>query len=147
MSESRRLKSGYVYVVSNIGSLGRDVYRICMTSRGDEYIKEMNPNVPFQFDIHFKIYSEDASDTLQQLHQLFDDKRVNIVNSRRDFFKVSMDEIEQAVKAIKKKTGLLRIDEFEQAPQAYEYRQTLAIRKKNQQASASNTFSEVDEIA
>jgi Meiotically up-regulated gene 113 len=147
LSESRRLKSGYIYVVSNIGSMDRDIYRICMTSRGDEYIKEMNPNVPFQFDIHFKIYSEDASDTLHRLHQRFDDKRVNLVNSRRDFFKISIDEIEQAVKEIKKKTGFLRIDVFEPAPQAYEYRQTLAVRKKNQQANGTNTFSEVNEIA
>lgn len=57
ISESRRLKSGYIYIISNIGSLlGQNIYRICMTSRGDEYIKEMNPNVPFQFDIHFKIF-------------------------------------------------------------------------------------------
>ncbi|MEH1891840.1 MAG: GIY-YIG nuclease family protein [Nostoc sp.] len=62
-----------------------------MTSRGDEYIKEMNPNVPFQFDIHFKIFSEDALETLQNLHQRFDDKRVNTANSRRDFFQVSID--------------------------------------------------------
>lgn len=107
----------------------------------------MNPAVPFQFDVHFKIFSEDALDTLQRLHQHFDDKRVNVVNSRRDFFKVSIDEIEQAVKEIKKKTGVLRIDVFEQAPQAYEYRQTLAVRKKNQQVNVSNTFSEVNEIA
>ncbi|KAB8329885.1 DUF4041 domain-containing protein [Scytonema tolypothrichoides VB-61278] len=149
LSESRRLKSGYIYIISNIGSLGRDIYRICMTSRSQEdvYIREMNPAVPFQFDVHFKIFSEDALDTLQRLHQHFDDKRVNVVNSRRGFFKVSIDEIEQAVQEIKKKTGVFRIDVFEQAPQAYEYRQTLAVRKKNQQVNVNNTFSEVNEIA
>ncbi|MCL6753309.1 DUF4041 domain-containing protein [Nostoc sp. CCCryo 231-06] len=134
ISESRRLKSGYIYIISNIGSLlGQNIYRICMTSRGDEYIKEMNPNVPFQFDIHFKIFSEDALDTLQNLHQRFDDKRVNIVNSRRDFFQVSIDEIEAAVKEIQRKSVVfLRIDAFEKFPKAYEYRQTLAARKKEQ---------------
>ncbi len=149
ISESRRLKSGYIYIISNIGSLGRDIYRICITSRSqeDDYIRRMNPTVPFEFDVHFKIFSEDALDTLQRLHQRFNDKRVNVVNSRRDFFKVSMDEIEQVVKEIKKKTGVLRIDVFEQAPQAYEYRQTLAVRKKYQQPNANNTFLEVDEIA
>lgn len=148
LSESKRLKSGYIYIVSNIGSLGRDIYRICITysSREDEYIRDMNPKVPFQFDVHFKIFSEDALDTLQRLHQRFDDKRVNTVNSRREFFKVSIDEIEQAVKQIKKETGVLRIDIFETVPQASEYRQTLAIRKK-QQPNANNQFLEMDESA
>ncbi|MCC5655561.1 DUF4041 domain-containing protein [Nostoc sp. XA010] len=132
ISESRRLKSGYIYIISNIGSLlGQNIYRICMTSRGDEYIKEMNPNVPFQFDIHFKIFSEDALETLQNLHQRFNDKRVNVVNSRRDFFEVSIDEIEAAIKEIQRKSVIfLRIDAFEKFPKAYEYRQTLAARKK-----------------
>ena len=149
LSESRRLKSGYIYIISNIGSLGRDIYRICITSRSreDEYIRDMNPAVPFQFDVHFKIFSEDALDTLQRLHQHFDDKRVNIVNSRRDFFKVSIDDLEQAVKEIKKETGVLRIDVFETTPQAYEYRQTLAARKKNQQSNANNQFMETEESA
>lgn len=140
LSESRRLKSGYIYVISNIGSFEEDIYRICMTSRGDEYLREMNPNVPFKFDVHFKIFSEDAQDTLQRLHHRFDDKRVNIINLRRDFFKVSIDEIEQTVKQIKKETGALRIDIFETTPQAYEYRQTLAARRKQQQQKVSNQF-------
>lgn len=148
LSESRRLKSGYIYIISNIGSLGRDVYRICITyrSKEDEYIKDMNPTVPFKFDVHFKIFSEDALDTLQRLHQRFDDKKVNVVNSKRDFFKVSMDEIEQAVKEINKKTGVLRIDVFEPAPQAYEYRQTLAARKKHQHLTTDDSYLEQNGI-
>ncbi|MBD2363465.1 DUF4041 domain-containing protein [Anabaena minutissima FACHB-250] len=135
LTESRRLKSGYIYIISNIGSLGQDIYRICMTFRSQEdiYIREMNPAVPFQFDVHFKIFSDDALETLQVLHQRFDGKRVNIVNSRRDFFQVSIDEIETAVKEIKSKSDVfLRIDVFEKSPKAYEYRQTLATRKNPQ---------------
>ncbi|MEB3215895.1 MAG: DUF4041 domain-containing protein [Nostocales cyanobacterium 94392] len=149
LSESRRLKSGYIYIISNIGSLGNNIYRICKTSRNQEdiYIKEMNPAAPFQFDVHCKIFSEDALDTLQRLHERFDDKRVNIVNSRKEFFKVSIDEIEQAVKQIKKETGILRIDVFEKVPQASEYRLTLAVRKKQQQANINNQFVEVNESA
>ncbi|BBD63611.1 hypothetical protein NIES2109_64860 (plasmid) [Nostoc sp. HK-01] len=150
LSESRRLKSGYIYIISNIGSLGRDMYRICMTSRSQEevYIREMNPTVPFQFDVHFKIFSEDALDTLQMLHQRFDDKRVNTVNLRREFFQVSIDEIETAVKEIQKKSGVfLRIDEFEKSPKAYEYRQTLATRKKHRLSNTNEEYSEVNEIA
>ncbi|MEH2010710.1 GIY-YIG nuclease family protein [Nostoc sp.] len=136
-------------MISNIGSLERDVYRICRTIRHkeDEYIRDMNPAVPFQFDVHFKIFSEDAFDTLQRLHQRFDEKKVNTVNPKRDFFKVSMDEIEQAVKEIQKATGVLRIDIFEPAPQAYEYRQTLAARKKHQHLTIDNSSLEEDKIA
>jgi flagellar motor protein MotB len=149
ISESRKLKSGYIYIISNIGSLGRDVYRICNTNRQkeDEYISEMNPAVPFRFDIHFKIFSEDASDTLENLHQRFADKRVNVVNTRKEFFKVSMDEIKQAVEEIVKKTGFLRIDKFEAAPEANEYRQTLAARKQHQHLTSDDSYLKEDEIA
>lgn len=150
LSESRKFKLGYIYVISNIGSLGRDIYRICMTSRSQEdtYVTEMNPVVPFQFDVHFKIYSEDASDTLQKLHQRFNDTRVNIVNSRRDFFQVSIDEIETAIREIQKRSGVfLRIDKFEKSPQAYEYRQTIAARKKHRISNTNEENSDVNEIA
>lgn len=150
ITESRRLKSGYIYIISNIGSLGRDIYRICMTSRSQEdlYIREMNPAVPFQFDIHFKIFSEDALDTLQSLHQRFDDKRVNVVNLRREFFQVSIDEIETAVREIQRKTDVfLRIDDCEKYPKAYEYRQTLAARKKHRLSNVNEEYSEGNELA
>jgi DNA repair exonuclease SbcCD ATPase subunit len=99
ISDFTRLKSGYIYVISNIGSLGRDIYRIFMTksSKPDVYVRTMNPSVPFPFDVHFKLFSEDASETVQYLHQQFNDKRVNIVNEKREFFKVRLDEIEQVV--------------------------------------------------
>jgi hypothetical protein len=144
---ANRGKWGYIYIISNIGSFReKDVYRICMTNRQreDEFIRELNPAVPFRFDVHFKIFSEDALDTLERLHQRFDDKRVNLKNPRREFFQVSIDEIEQAVQEIKKKTGFLRIETFEPAPQAYEYHQTLAARKKHQQATTNDTDLEVD---
>jgi len=146
---ANRGKWGYIYIISNVGSLGRDIYRICMTNRSkpDDYIREMNPAVPFRFDVHFKIFSEDAFDTLEKLHQGFDDKRVNVLNQRREFFKVSMDEIDQAVQEIARKTGVLRIDEFERAPQAYEYRQTLDARKKNQHLTSDDSYLGEDEIA
>lgn len=155
LAEDRRDKEnanrgnwGYIYIISNIGSFReRDVYRICMTNRQreDEFIRELNPAVPFRFDVHFKIFSANAQDTLDKLHERFNDKRVNLKNSRREFFQVSIDEIEQAVQEIKNlKTGFLRIETFEPAPQAYEYHQTLAARKKHQQATTNCTDLEVD---
>jgi Domain of unknown function (DUF4041) len=128
-SRSRLIKAGYIYVISNIGTLGRDVYRICMTKRNDNedgYVRSMTPEVPFPFDIHFKFVSEDASGTLRQLHQRFDDRRVNVVNPRREFFRVSYDEIAQAIEEIQKETGALKDIRSERSPQAYEYRRTQA---------------------
>jgi hypothetical protein len=116
-------------VISNIGTLGRDVYRICMTKRNDNedgYVRSMTPEVPFPFDIHFKFISEDASDTLRRLHQRFEDRRVNVVNPRREFFRVSYDEIAQAIEEIQKETGSLKNIRSERSPQAYEYRRTQA---------------------
>lgn len=150
LSESRRLKSGYIFVVSNLGSLGRDIYRICITyrSKEDDYIREMNPAVPFQFDVHFKIFSEDALDTLQTLHQYFDDKRVNVINLRREFFQVSIEEIETAIKKIQKTSDVFfRIVECEKSPQALEYRQTLALRKKNRILNTNEEYAQLNESA
>lgn len=139
-SESKKIKSGYIYIISNIGSLGENIYRICRTYRNneDEYINNMNPSVPFKFYVHFKIFSEDALDTLQRLHKRFNEKRVNIKNPNREFFKVSIDEIEQAVKEIQKQTGALRIEVSERIPQAEDYYQTLAARKKYQNQTFNN---------
>lgn len=143
ISRSAMVKAGYIYIISNIGSLGRDVYRICMTKRStdeDGYIKEMSPVVPFPFDIHFKFISEDASDTLRRLHERFKDRRVNAINLRRDFFEISIDEIAQAVEDIKKETGALKNIQYEKAPQALEYRRTIAIKRKDDH-TAVNTQS------
>ncbi|MBD1931964.1 DUF4041 domain-containing protein [Trichocoleus sp. FACHB-69] len=133
VSNFKRLKSGYIYVVSNIGSLGRDVYRIFMTKNNnpDVYVKTMNPAVPFPFDVHFKISSEEASETVEYLHQQFNNKRVNLVNERREFFNVRLDEIEQVVQKIHRETGALRIEKFEKVPQALEYRRTQAAERRS----------------
>jgi len=133
ISRSAMVKAGYIYIISNIGSLGRDVYRICMTKKStneDEYVKDMSPVVPFPFDVHCKFISEDASDTLRRLHERFKDRRVNAINLRREFFEISIDEIFQAVEDIKKETGALKNIQYEKAPQALEYRKTIAIKRK-----------------
>jgi len=140
-SAAASFKEGYVYIVSNIGSFGPDVYRICKTSKLHapyEYISIMNRAVPFPFDVHFKFLSEDASDTLKRLHQVFYNKRVNIVNERREFFRVTLEEIYEAVEQIRNETGALKNIEFEKAPQAYEYRRTLASERRSETPSPEN---------
>jgi chromosome segregation ATPase len=133
ITRSAMVKAGYIYVISNVGSLGQDIYRICMTKRStneDEYIRSMTPEVPFPFDIHFKFISRDASKVLNQLHQRFNDRRVNGVNPRREFFKVPLEEIAQAIEEIRKETGAINNIQYERIPEAYEYRKTKAVKHR-----------------
>lgn len=94
-------KAGYVYVVSNIGAFGEDVYKIGMTRRLEplERIDELgDASVPFDFDVHAMIFCEDAPALEASLHRAFDNRKINMVNQRREFFRVSIDEIEEVVK-------------------------------------------------
>lgn len=93
-------KAGYVYIISNIGSFGEDVYKIGMTRRLDpmERIKELgDASVPFDFDIHALIFSNDAPGLEAALHREFEARKLNLVNHRREFFKCSLEEIKTAV--------------------------------------------------
>ena len=152
ISYSKMLKSGCIYVISNIGSLGRDVYRIFMTKNNnpDAYLRTMNPYLPFPFDVHYKIFADDASKALNHLHQQFNDRRVNVENERREFFKVSFNEIEKVVQEIDiyLETVTLTIEKFERVPQAYEYRRTKAAeRKKSHDTTLIDSYIDEDEIA
>jgi hypothetical protein len=96
-------KSGYVYIISNIGSFGEDVVKIGLTRRlePDDRVRELgDASVPFLFDTHAMIYSEEAPSLESALHNEFSDRRVNAANMRKEFFRVSLDEIENAVKRL-----------------------------------------------
>jgi len=93
-------KAGYVYVISNLGSFGENVFKIGMTRRQEpmERIKELsNASVPFAFDVHSFIFSQDAVALENTLHKELNQCRVNKVNLRKEFFQVSIDELEQLV--------------------------------------------------
>jgi hypothetical protein len=93
-------RSGHVYVLSNIGSFGKNVYKIGITRRLEplERVDELSDaSVPFRFDVHAMIYCEDAPTLENTLHQYFDSRRVNLANLRREFFNVSLEEIQKAV--------------------------------------------------
>jgi hypothetical protein len=127
ISMAQQTKRGHVYIISNIGSFGEQVYKIGMTRRLEpvDRIKELgDASVPFQFDIHAMIYSEDAPTLENALHKAFATKKVNMLNYRKEFFKVTLDEIEQKAKEIGLET------EFTRLPEAMEYRETLAILEK-----------------
>lgn len=117
-------KAGYVYVISNLGSFGDDVFKIGMTRRlnPQERIDELgSASVPFKFDVHSFIFSEDAVKLESDLHSALDSRRLNKVNLRKEFFKVSIDELESLVE---------RIDpaaEFNRTMQAEQYYQSLSV--------------------
>lgn len=100
-SMAQQTKRGHVYVVSNIGSFGENIYKIGMTRRLDpiDRVKELgDASVPFKFDLHAMIYTEDAPKLESVLHNNFDDFRINKVNNRKEYFNVSIDEIEKCVR-------------------------------------------------
>ena len=103
MSMAQQTKKGHVYVISNIGSFGENVYKIGLTRRLDptERVRELgDASVPFSFDIHAMISSEDAPSLETALHRAFDDKRVNAVNMRKEFFKIGLEDIRKKVEEI-----------------------------------------------
>ena len=113
-------KAGYVYVISNIGSFGEGIYKIGMTRRlnPQDRVDELgDASVPFKFDVHAMIFSEDAPALEAALHRAFEDRKLNLVNQRREFFRVSLDEIKDVVKNNFDKTV-----EFVDVPDADQYR-------------------------
>lgn len=122
----QQARAGYVYIISNIGSFGENVYKIGMTRRLDpqDRVDELgDASVPFRFDVHAFIFAEDAVALEAALHNAFANRRVNLVNMRREFFHVTLDEIESCVKANYSETV-----EFTRTVTAQEYRQTLELR-------------------
>lgn len=102
-SRAQDTKQGHVYVISNIGSFGEDVLKIGMTRRLEpmDRVKELgDASVPFTFDVHALIESDDAPSLEAMLHQVFDDRRVNRVNRRKEYFKVQLEEIEQQLEKL-----------------------------------------------
>ncbi|MFO3701721.1 DUF4041 domain-containing protein [Staphylococcus felis] len=100
LNREANTRAGYVYIISNIGSFGENIYKIGMTRRLEptERIKELgDASVPFEFDIHAMIFSDDAPKLERTLHSHFRDRELNKVNHRKEFFNVHIDEIEELV--------------------------------------------------
>lgn len=127
LSMAQQTRRGHVYVISNIGSFGENMYKIGMTRRLDpmDRVTELgDASVPFGFDVHAMIYSEDAPALECALHKAFHDKRVNLINLRREFFHVSLPDIE---KIVHESHGII---EFTKTAEAAQYRETLALKQK-----------------
>lgn len=100
-SMAQLTKRGHIYIISNIGSFGEGIYKIGMTRRLDPFdrVNELgDASVPFKFDVHAIIKSDNAPELESQLHSHFNNRRVNKVNLRREYFKVSIEEIEEYLK-------------------------------------------------
>lgn len=123
-SLAQQTRSGYVYVISNIGSFGENIFKIGMTRRLDpqDRIDELgNASVPFEFDVHAVIHSDDAPSLEHKLHEAFAAKRVNTVNPRKEFFRVELSDIEATCKKIHKSEFKVTL-----VAEAKEYRQSIA---------------------
>ncbi|MDD5156464.1 DUF4041 domain-containing protein [Sulfurimonas sp.] len=99
-SMAEQTRRGHVYIISNIGSFGENVYKIGMTRRLDpmDRVKELgDASVPFRFDVHAMIAFDDAPKLESELHKKFMNSRVNAVNLRKEFFKVDLEMIRAAV--------------------------------------------------
>ena len=124
-SMAQQTRAGHVYVVSNIGSFGEGVHKVGMTRRLDplDRVKELSDaSVPFSFDIHAMIYSEDAPSLENALHKVFDHRRINLVNNRKEFFSVELKEIAKEMKLIEPNA------EFIETIEAREYTETKLLR-------------------
>jgi hypothetical protein len=124
-SMAQLTRSGHVYVISNLGSFGDNVFKIGMTRRLDpmDRVHELgDASVPFEFDVHAMVYSEDAPSLEGAFHSWLEQRRLNMVNPRKEFFSVSLGELQEFVR-----TRNLNI-ELTQLAEAKEYRQSLAIR-------------------
>ena len=129
IARAQLTKSGHVYVLSNIGSFGEGIYKIGMTRRLEplDRVYELgDASVPFRFDVHALIYTEDAPRLESTLHEEFAARRVNRVNLRREYFRVSLEEI---MAAVERHHGTVT---FVTKPPAEDYRRSNAIRADEQ---------------
>jgi Domain of unknown function (DUF4041)/Meiotically up-regulated gene 113 len=119
------IRAGYVYVISNIGSFGEGVVKVGLTRRLEpmDRVRELgDASVPFRFDVHAMLFSQDAVGIEASLHDRLADRRLNRINTRREFFRAEPDEV---------KTHLLDMDadllSWTEVPEALEYRQSINI--------------------
>lgn len=125
LQREQNTRAGFVYIISNIGSFGENIYKIGMTRRLEpmDRVKELgDASVPFEFDVHAMIFSEDAPRLENTLHETFRKNQVNKVNNRKEFFNVSLDDIEKVVKENHNATVT-----FTKLAKAEQYRESLRL--------------------
>jgi hypothetical protein len=124
LSMAQQTRSGNVYVISNIGSFGRNVFKIGMTRRLDplDRVRELGgASVPFPFDVQMMIACTNAPLLETELHKRFSKSRINKVNFRKEFFRLTIAEIEEAV------TELHGTVEYVAEPEALQYNESIIM--------------------
>lgn len=131
MSMAQQTKQGHVYIISNVGSFGQDVYKIGLTRRLEplQRVKELgDASVPFEFDVHAMLFSRDAPALENELHKVFQANQVNKVNPRKEFFRVGLKEIRSSVERIGVEAH------WTMTAEAREYRETQKLEAEQQRA-------------
>lgn len=127
LSMAQQTKHGNVYVISNVGSFGENVYKVGMTRRLEpmDRVRELgDASVPFSFDVHAIIESDDAPALEHALHQELAMMQVNKVNPRKEFFRANLSDIRSLVE----KRGLEA--KWTMVAEAAEFRETQAIEER-----------------
>jgi hypothetical protein len=144
ISQAQLTKSGHVYIISNIGSFGENIYKIGMTRRLEpmDRVKELgDASVPFPFDVHAMIFCHNAPDLESRLHKHFHGRRLNKVNERKEFFRVSLDEIVYAVQDIDNELKTCKSEiTFTKIADAADYRKTLSQEREPEQTAIGSTL-------
>jgi len=128
-SRAQETKQGHVYIISNIGSFGKNVLKIGMTRRMEpmDRVKELgDASVPFTFDVHALIESDDAPNLESKLHKIFNHKRVNRVNRRKEYFNVNLDEIEKELENLNINALINKVASADEYYQSIKIEQNLA---------------------
>lgn len=127
LSMAQQTRAGHVYIISNIGSFGEEVFKIGMTRRLDpnDRIRELgDASVPFEFDVHAMVFNEDAPALEKALHRHFLSQQVNKVNPRKEFFRLSLTDIRQELESLGVEA------QWTMTAAAHEYRETLRIEQQ-----------------
>ncbi|OZY62478.1 DUF4041 domain-containing protein [Pseudomonas fragi] len=130
LSMAQQTRTGHVYVISNIGSFGEEVFKIGMTRRLEpkDRIRELgDASVPFEFDVHAMIFSDDAPSLEKTLHRHFLRRQMNKVNPRKEFFRLGISEIRAELESLGVETL------WTMAAEAHEYRETIHIEQQIQE--------------
>lgn len=121
-------RAGYVYVISNRGAFGPDVVKIGMTRRLEpmDRVRELgDASVPFRFDVHALFFSQDAVGVESDLHRTFEKQRLNKVNMRREFFRVTPEQVLEALR-----NSAVEVVEFTVDAPAEEHSQSMAMTER-----------------
>jgi hypothetical protein len=124
VAQAQLTKVGHVYIISNVGAFGDQVVKIGLTRRlePEERVRELgDASVPFPFDIHALIYSQNAPELEAKLHDEFWERRINWANDRKEFFRIPLVDIQVALNKLGLQSELLTV------PEAREYRETIAL--------------------